>query len=109
MSPTSIGLRVIERLHFNGNKYEFFARTKFAGCLREEGGCLHRAQGREGDGDGARREGQERRGSERGREKINGERDGKEGEEEECKEERQGGGERWEHEVHSRAHIWVLW
>ncbi len=36
-SPTSTELRALERLHFQGNKYEFFARTKFAGCLREDG------------------------------------------------------------------------
>mmetsp|Transcript_7222 Transcript_7222/g.17945 ORF Transcript_7222/g.17945 Transcript_7222/m.17945 type:complete len:1179 (+) Transcript_7222:174-3710(+) len=36
VSPKSMGLRVMERLHFNGNKYEFFAGTKFAGCLRED-------------------------------------------------------------------------
>jgi hypothetical protein len=64
MSPTSIGLRVIERLHFNGNKYEFFARTKFAGCLREEGGCLDNAEGEKekemGQEGRAEREGEER-------------------------------------------------
>ncbi|EKX48054.1 hypothetical protein GUITHDRAFT_106135 [Guillardia theta CCMP2712] len=28
--------RLWERLHFSGNKYEFFSSTKFAGCLRED-------------------------------------------------------------------------
>lgn len=36
MSPEALSRRLNERLHFNGNKHEFFSRTKFAGCLRED-------------------------------------------------------------------------
>eukprot|EP00284_Hemiselmis_tepida_P005905 CAMPEP_0174933610 /NCGR_PEP_ID=MMETSP1355-20121228/46271_1 /TAXON_ID=464990 /ORGANISM="Hemiselmis tepida, Strain CCMP443" /LENGTH=189 /DNA_ID=CAMNT_0016180131 /DNA_START=58 /DNA_END=624 /DNA_ORIENTATION=+ len=35
LSPTSMGIAYLERMHFNGDKYSFFAKTKFAGCLRE--------------------------------------------------------------------------
>ena len=36
MSPKAFQRLVLERLHFHGNKHEFFASTKFAGCLRED-------------------------------------------------------------------------
>ena len=36
VSPKGFKRRLWERLHFQGNKHEWFSRTKFAGCLREE-------------------------------------------------------------------------
>ena len=36
VSPKGFKRRLWERLHFHGNKHEWFSRTKFAGCLREE-------------------------------------------------------------------------
>ena len=35
VSAESFHSRLLARLHFHGNKHEFFAKTKFAGCLRE--------------------------------------------------------------------------
>jgi len=36
VSPKAFQRLVLERLHFHGNRHEFFASTKFAGCLRED-------------------------------------------------------------------------
>ena len=35
-SPQTFRRRLLDKLHFEGNKHEVFASTKFAGCLSEE-------------------------------------------------------------------------